>query len=75
MNTATRHALDSVPTPFEDGYPVRCMAVLRAGAWRTAWGFDGCRRPEPFGPAYAGAREAAAASRYLNQRSGAEVAA
>lgn len=71
MNTATRHALDQVPIPFEDGYPVRCMVIVRNGQWRTAWGFDGCRRPEPFGEAYPSAAEAARAAHRLNERGGA----
>lgn len=71
MNAATRDALDAVPIPVDEHGPLRCMVIVRAGAWRTAWGFDGGRRPEPFGPAYAGAREAAGASRRLNERSGA----
>lgn len=65
-------ALDALPIPVDvSGCLVRCMVVVRGGEWRTAWGMDGCRRPEPFGPAYASAREAAAAARRLNERSGA----
>jgi hypothetical protein len=71
MNTATRDALDAIPIPFEDGYPVRAMAIQRSGAWRTAWGMDGCRRPEPFGEVYPSAAEAARAARHLNERGGA----
>lgn len=68
MNATTRADLDAVPIPVDEQGPVRCMAILREGTWRTAWGFDGCRRPEVFGEPYASAKEAAAASRHLNAR-------
>lgn len=71
MNATQRAELDVVPIPVDEQGPVRAMVILRNGEWRTAWGFDGCRRPEVFGPAYARAREATAAARVLNDRGGA----
>jgi len=68
MNTGTRQALDAVPVPVDEQGPVRVMVIVRDGAWRTAWGYDGCRRPEPFGDPYPTARAAADAARHLNER-------
>ena len=75
MNAATRHQLDAIPTPLDQFGPLRACVVIRDGGYRVAWCHDGGRRKEAFGPTYASAREAAAAARHLNQRSGAEVAA
>jgi hypothetical protein len=66
MNAIVKAELAALPIPVEDGRHVRCMVIRRDAQWRTAWGMDGCRRPEVFGPAYESSREAIAASRYIN---------
>ena len=71
MNAVAKAELAALPIPVEDGYPVRAMVIRRDGAWRTCWGRDGYRRPEVFGPVYETAREAMAASRFINARAGA----
>lgn len=72
MNAAQRAAVDSIPIPVEDGAPVRCGVTRdRDRRWRTVWLTDHALRSELFGPPYPGAREAAAVSRALNERSGA----
>ncbi len=63
-----RPELDDIPLPFENGAPLRCMVTGLTGEWRTAWGWDGCRKPEAFGPVYTSPKEATAASRYINSR-------
>jgi hypothetical protein len=68
MNAVVRASLSMLPVPVEDGRPVQCVVILRNALWRTAWGMDGCRQPEAFGPVYESAREAAKASHYLNER-------
>lgn len=70
MNATTRHDLDSIPIPVDEYGPIRCMAIGRNGQWRTAWGMSGGRKPEPFGEPYASAKDAARASRYINERGG-----
>lgn len=41
------------PIPVENGAFVSvCVTTDTAGDWRTAWGFDGGRRKELFGPPY-----------------------
>jgi hypothetical protein len=67
MNAVARATLERLPIPVEDGQPVLAMVIRRESEWRTAWGLDGCRRPDVFGPIYASARDAARASRFINK--------
>lgn len=72
MNAATRASLDEVPVPVDESGAVRaCVIEPRLGGWCVAWAFDGGLRKEPTDLVYGSAREAAAASIYLNGRSGA----
>lgn len=67
MNATDRAAMAAEPVPVdEQGNVGRACVVKEAGEWRTAW-LVGTHK-EPFGPAYDSARQAAAASRWLNER-------
>lgn len=67
MNAADRASLATVPVPVDaHGQPARACIVLTSDGWRTAWATAGGK--ETFGPVYATARDAAAASRFVNAR-------
>jgi hypothetical protein len=69
VNTATREALAAAPVPVDEaGRPGRCGVGKddASGLWYTYW-LVGLVR-QRFGKPYASAREAAAASRWLNER-------
>lgn len=68
MNAAIRADLDSVPIPFEDGYPLRACVIGAPGGSRLAWMHDGGKHKEGFGPVYFAIRDATSACRYLNER-------
>jgi hypothetical protein len=69
MNALDRAALAAEPVPVVEGKPGRCGIGYdhAKGAWFTYW-LVGLTR-QRFGKPYATAREAAAASRWLNERS------
>lgn len=67
MNGSDRTALASVSVPVDpQGLPALACVIREQGQWRTAWLLG--TRKEPFGEPYPTAREAAAASRFLNER-------
>ena len=67
MNATDRAALASEPVPVdEQGYTGRACVVKEDGVWRTAWLVS--THKSTFGKPYGSAREAAAASRWLNER-------
>jgi hypothetical protein len=68
VNTATREVLAAEPVPVDErGSAGTACVVYEDGAWRTAW-LVGTRKTT-FGPPFDSARQAAAASRWLNERS------
>lgn len=73
LTAARRAELEELPVPVEGGFAVQaCVVGLAAGVdgeHRLAWMHDGGRHKVPFGPAYASARAACAASLLLNERS------
>ena len=70
MNATARATLDSTPIPHEGGTPVRAKVTTIGSDWTLAWEMDGGRRVEPFGQLFAQVRDACAAARRLNERSG-----
>lgn len=64
MNAAARTALDVAALNAPPG--ARACIVRTDAGWQVAWQMGTAK--EPFGPTYAAPREAAAASRHLNER-------